>query len=189
MTTATNVPKVAVHEAPRQFSLETQCLLTLGRERGWDFAVLGQAPMPTQPVQLGDWLVVPASQDQSHIPIRAWERLHAIRAAGLQPQGFVLVHETRKSLPASTQLRRPFQWSSLTPALKTVLVVAGIILALPVLAMGVAFVLAAIAAVVTSLLALLIVPAILFAGLTGLDPILVAVTNDGYWVEIDRWDV
>jgi hypothetical protein len=29
----------------------------------------------------------------------------------------------------------------------------------------------------------------LLAGMVMLDPILVAVTEDGYWIEIDRWQV
>jgi hypothetical protein len=170
-----------IRRTPTFVSPDTQCLLTIGKQRDWDFVVLGQAPLPLQKVQLGDWLVVPADQDDSHIPIRAWERVHAIYEAGLRPKGFVLVHELPKSLPGQVETRpREF---SLSPTMKMVLTVCGIILALPVIAGG----LVLIATAVAGLLAVLFLSALLLAGLAGLDPILVAVTSDDCWIEIDRW--
>ena len=43
------------------------------------------------------------------------------------------------------------------------------------------------AVALVSLAAILVVPAILVVGAAVVDPILVAVTEDGYWIEIDRW--
>ena len=54
---------------------ETQQLLILGRVNGWEFPVLGQAPLPREHFRLGDWMVVPAHQDNSVIPQRALERV------------------------------------------------------------------------------------------------------------------
>jgi hypothetical protein len=34
---------------------------------------------------------------------------------------------------------------------------------------------------------MVLAPALLVVGAVVVDPILVAVTEDGYWVEIDRW--
>ena len=76
----------------------TKQFIELGDQIGWDFFVLGQAPFPSDPFQLGDWLVVPAHQDSSLIPPRAYERVQSIYAAGLRPKGFVVVHEAPKLL-------------------------------------------------------------------------------------------
>ncbi len=46
-----------------------------------------------------------------------------------------------------------------------------------------------VAAAVVALASVLLLPAILMIGALGVDPILVAVTEDGYWIEIDRWQV
>ena len=85
----------------RQPSQAARALLRLGRQRGWDVTVLGQAPLPAEPVRLGDWLVVPAQQDDSPMPERTQRRVQAIYASGLRPQGFVVVHEAPKLLPAT----------------------------------------------------------------------------------------
>ena len=46
---------------------------------------------------------------------------------------------------------------------------------------------AVLAVAALSLAAVMVVPALLVMGAVLLDPILVVVTEDGYWVEIDRW--
>jgi hypothetical protein len=43
-------------------SPQVQQVVTLGRQQGWNCAVLGQAPFPNEPVRLGDWLIVPAQR-------------------------------------------------------------------------------------------------------------------------------
>ncbi|MGD8457024.1 MAG: hypothetical protein PVF83_11605 [Anaerolineales bacterium] len=157
-----------------QINPETNGLITLGGRRGWDFAVLGRAPMPKKPVRLGDWLIVPAHQDSSEIPKRAMERVQTIFAEGLRPKGFVLVHEAPMLLPAPEEDEpqiaptpfSPTPTKPFIPGLASVLVV------------GVAA-LAAIASV--------ILPAALLVGAALVDPILIAVTEDDVWIEIDRW--
>ena len=169
-------------------SPETRQLVSLGQEHGWDFSVLGQAPLPSEPVRLGDWLIVPAHQDSSDIPDRAYERLQAIFTSGLRPKGFVMVHEAPKLLPAPGQEQaNRLQMSALPPKVKSTLkLVSG---ALGVLAISVVVVtgLAIIAIAALFLAGLLAVPAFLVVGAVVVDPILVAVTEDEYWVEIDRW--
>lgn len=153
-------------------------LLALSQLRGWDFEVLGQAPMPTEPVRLGDWLIIPAHQDTSPIPAGALERVQALYQAGVRPKGFVLVHEAPMLLAApKTAEPGPKPWQQVSPELKATLVQVG-----GVLAIG-ATLLAAVAAVM--------VPLILAAAASAatIDPILIAVTEDNEWVEIDRWEV
>jgi len=171
----------------RPASQETTQLISLADEHRWPFQVLGKAPMPDVPVRLGDWLLVPAQVDSSPIPQRAWERIQAIFGAGIRPQGFVLVHEAPMMLTAPDGLPsserdvaiRESQWpghSGLTEL--------GAVLGAGVAAAS------GLAALAVGALALIaaVLPITLMAGALMLDPILVAVTEDGYWVEIDRWD-
>lgn len=153
---------------------ESQGLLTLGRQRKWDFKILGQAPLPRQPIHLQDWLIVPAHQDSSHIPARALERIQAIFAMGLRPKGFVIVHEAPKLLPAPEVVEpEPVSVPTNSPGIKPWItgLLGTMAIAIPV------------AAAVTSM----IVPATLAVGAVLIDPILVAVTEDDTWIEIDRW--
>lgn len=169
-------------------SPEARRYLALGKEQGWKVGVLGRAPMPDRPVRLGDWLLVPAEQDSSHMPSRAVERARSVFAAGLRPQGFVLAHEAPRLLPGSTQAHVD-RWtlSGLPPDLKSMFSLSSGLLAL------LAIVVAVIAGLIVMALALgvaafiLALPLSLLSGVTLVDPILVAVTEDGYWIELDRW--
>ena len=169
-------------------SPEARRLVALGEERGWEFTVLGQAPMLAEPVRLGDWLLVPIEQDSSLVPARALERVRAVFAAGLRPQGFVLVHEAPMLLPAPGA-NRPgvLRLPTLSPEVRATLKAAAGTLGAVAVGVGALAGLAALAVAVLSAAALLALPALLIAGVTLVDPILVAVTEDGYWVEIDRW--
>jgi len=154
---------------------EPQSLLTLGRQRNWDFNILGQAPLPRQPIHLQDWLIVPAHQDSSLIPARALERIQVIFATGLRPKGFVIVHEAPKLLPAPETVEpEPVAVPTNPPRIKPW--ITGIL--------GATAIVTSVAAAVASM----IVPATLAVGAAlVLDPILVAVTEDDTWIEIDRW--
>src|SRR3989304_7399310 len=79
---------------------ETAKLVHYGLSHGWGLAILGQAPMLEEPVRLKEWLLVPAHEDIGQIPTRALNRVQALFAAGVRPQGFVIVHEAPMALPA-----------------------------------------------------------------------------------------
>ena len=178
------VERVALLASP-----QTRAMVELAQEWSWACPVLGQAPLPVEPVRLGDYLLVPVQQDTSQIPDRALRRVDSLFAAGHRPKGFVVVHEAPKLLPAPTEHRPgtmrmsvlPNQWK---PALK----LAGT--ALGVLGTGLAVVtgVVALAAAAVALAAVLVVPALLTVAAVVVDPILVAVTADGFWIEVDRWD-
>jgi hypothetical protein len=185
---ARSVSRSFVERVAPRVSPQTQQLVTLGREQGWNCAVLGQAPIPNEPVRLGDWLIVPAHQDSSPVPVRAIGRVQAIFAAGLRPKGFVVVHEAPMLLPAPVQdqpntLRLSVLPDQFKSGLKVVGTVLGVLATFLVAATG--LVLLAVAAV--SLAVILAVPVALMVGAAVIDPILVVVTEDGYWIEIDRW--
>jgi hypothetical protein len=178
MNTTHSLVRTEDAHTPALVGSEAHRLLTVGQEFGWEFMVLGQAPMPTQPVRLGEWLIVPAELDSSPIPERALKRVQAIYAAGLRPKGFVLVHEAPLQLAAPA--RKPFDVSEfverISPAVVDML--------------GKAVGAAALLALYGVLAAAFIVCPwpFLLIGLVMVDPILIAVTEDGDWIEIDRWN-
>lgn len=171
-------------------SPQTRQLLALGRQQGWAFNVLGQAPMPEEPARADKWLIVPAHLDSSPIPDRAIERIQAIYASGLRPKGFVVVHEAPMLLAAPQEQASGYsRLNFLTPGIKSAVQVLGYglggLAALIALFSGLLFLAAAVAA----LAGVVLLPAAAIAGAVILDPILIAVTDDDYWIEIDRWDL
>lgn len=169
-------------------SPETRGLITLGRSYGWDFAVLGCAPLPENPVRAGDWLIVPAHQDTSPLPSRTLDRIEKIYASGFRPKGFVIVHEAPLLLPAHLQEDTgEFRMTTFPPQYNNLMkVLTGAVLGLTA---GLVFLsgILLLALIAIGVLAALVAPLVLVAGAVVLDPILIAVTQDGYWVEIDRW--
>lgn len=185
LATKQQASSLDIRQNETDFQLETRQLISLGDHHGWDFRLLGKAPMPNKPMRLGDWLLVPAQEDTSPIPARSIERIQAIFAAGIRPQGFVLVHEAPMLLPASTTGQRTRQIMT-APTFPQQLLPEGfedlIRATIPVLTT-----LATIATSILAVTATSIIPATLMVGALLLDPILVAVTEDGYWIEIDHW--
>ena len=168
-------------------SREAQQLVRLGRERGWAPAVVGHAPLPSEPFRYKDWVVVPAEQDTSLVPARALQRVQDLFSAGLRPKGFVVVHEAPRLLSAPAgDTPRPLDLSPISAQLKSGLKVAGAVLGVTAAALAAVSV-AAVLVVGVLAVAALAVPALAVAAVV-VDPILIAVTEDGWWIEIDRWD-
>ena len=177
----------AGHRMPEP-SFDTKQLLSLGQQENWRFRVLGRAPMPKEPVRLGDWLLAPVQIDSSPIPARSLARIQAIFAAGIQPQGFVLVHEAPKLLPSPVVMDERLQKHSalVSPeqsALRWIGAAAGVFTIAIAAVLG--FVMVALATM--ALASIILLPAVLVMGAVVLDPILVIVTSDNYFIEIDRW--
>jgi hypothetical protein len=170
-------------------SREAAELLRIGRQMGRRFTVLGSAPMPIQPVRVGEWLVSPAELDSTMLPPRAWDCLQAVSVNYAHPLRFVVVHEAPLGLPATTgEASLPVGHPGKSPKWIGLVKVLGWITA------GLAAVtlimagLVMLAMVVTALAGVLMIPLALLIAASGLDPILVAVTEDGVWVELDRWE-
>lgn len=153
---------------------DTARLIRYGLSRGWTLAVLGQAPMLEDPVRLEEWLLVPAHEDTSQIPVRALNRVQALFAAGLRPQGFVVVHEAPRALPAGKTVEKP-----------SPLPIGNIEFDAAALNVGKAI--GALAAFATAATGIALMSG-LALGAVILDPIFIAVTQDNYWIEIDRWN-
>jgi hypothetical protein len=97
------------------------------------------------------------------------KRIQTIYTQGLRPQGFVVVHEAPMQLTGPeplTQKKSALEWEGGGKVFSKIAKVLGDLL-----------------------LGGMLLPMGLLAGLVMLDPILVAVTQDGYWIEIDRWQV
>jgi hypothetical protein len=158
-------------------SWQTRQVLTLGRKNSWNFRVLGKAELPDRPVRLQNWLIVPAQDDSSPIPKRTMERIQAIFAAGLNPKGFVVVHEAPMALgaPMEKQSTQTEYSASAKPSQPTRTTGSSSVTSL----------LAGLGAVLTAIVTVIF--PMLFFGLLALDPIVIAVMEDGSWVEIDRW--
>ena len=169
----TSITKTSVSTTLTGLPVETEQLVSFGRRHSWPFQVLGQAPMVQEPVRLGDWLLVPAQEDSSQIPDRALARIQAIFAAGLRPQGFVLVHEAPKLLKAPVETKeKPIAQPVVSASV------------LPDSTLDIATALGSGLVTVVSM----VLPMLFMVAAAALaDPILVAVTEDGYWIEIDRW--
>jgi len=158
-----------------QISPETRQIFSLGEQKGWDFNLLGQAQLPQEPVHLDQWLIVPASQDSSEIPSRSYQRIQALFANGIRPKGFVVVHEAPRLLRAPKIVPQPTYQERFYPEIEK-----------PQSVTNPTDVLASI--VSSALLGTFVtILGTLFLGLAMIDPIVVAVMEDGCWVEIDRW--
>ena len=161
---------------------QVQQFLALAEDNGWPIQVLGQAPLPTMPLRVGNWLLVPAQQDTSLIPARTYQRIQSIYAQGLRPKGFVVVHEAPLLLKAHT--------AKVSPQTKTNPIPKPILKMIGAAAMGLGALTGAIAVVSVLVLGcVLLLPVVMVAGGILIDPILVAVTEDDYWIEIDRWSL
>ena len=167
---------------PNPLSTQSGQILSLGRRNGWGFQHLGYAELPEHPVRLQDWLIVPASQDTTPVPPRTLERIQAIYLSGFRPKGFVVVHEA----PKTFQAPRPEQssWRLLpAPAVNQSVPNTG-----STSSVSNSGAVADSFGSFFSILTTMLFP-MLFIGLLALDPIVVAVMDDGSWIEIDRWDV
>ncbi len=158
-------------------------LLALGERNGWPFQYLGQAPIPTNPIRAGNWLLMPAQQDNSRIPTRTYQRIQAIYAQGLRPKGFVVVHEAPMQLTAP----KTKEISQIEPRSKT----KSYLKVIGAAALGIGAVAGAAVALVSVLVigGVLLFPVAMVAGAILIDPILIAVTEDDHWIEIDRWSI
>jgi hypothetical protein len=166
-------------------SRDARELLGLGRRLTWDVQPLGRGPLLRQSVFVGGWWLVPVAEDKTRIPRRALERVTAIYAAGLRPKGFIVAHEAPAALRSPTEGHRLGQspqevFDQLKQTLSRLVVVDWVR----------GFSLEALRTWADVLL-MAAKGILIFSGtvlsLALVDPILIAVTEDDYWVEIDRW--
>ncbi len=170
-----------------QLSVGSQAkdLVSFGQSRGWQFPVLGIAPMPERPVSTNSWLISPAHLDSTALPTRSQQRVKAIYEAGMNPKGWIVVHEAPKQLLATNQTNQNSNMKVISArtqqAIKKALKITGTVMGATALASG--------AVVLLAGAMLVILPALLISTAVLIDPILIAVTEDNVWIEIDRWNL
>jgi hypothetical protein len=158
-------------------------LLEFCRSEGWDAKILGNAPLPEHPYRLGTWLIIPSHLDTNPMPERAMERIQTLFENGHRPKGFFIIHEAPKELAPTIQKPEIPKTDKISPEFKAKLRSA---LSVSGKALGGVAVLAG--SLTLGLIAILVaLPVIVLGAAIVIDPILVAVTEDNTWVEIDRW--
>jgi hypothetical protein len=148
------------------------------------------AEVPDKPTRVGDWMVYRPTKEE--LPTRAKQRVMEMLEAGIRPVDLVLYHEIKE--PGFIEARlspavkatgsRLATWASQDVPVMTEkawevtkkhgptllgMVVAGIAVVATLLLVGLAYTALAVVSAIVS------------------DPVLVIVTEDGYWIEIDRW--
>ncbi len=173
----------------RLTSPQARAVLELSDREYWNARVLWRAPIPRSPIRARDWLFVPLEADGSPIPDKALKRVRTMYEAGIRPQGFVIIHEAPPYLKAGRGAAQQdaeqvqVQHPAVEPTMAAGLAAAAILLIIVPLAAKV------IVGAVAALAAAIAVPAAT-AGIAAavlVDPMLVAVTEDNYWIVIDEW--
>jgi len=159
-------------------SPQAKQLLTLGEENHWPTQILGRAPMLEEPLRVREWVLMPALLDSTPLPDHAMERIHAVYEVGIRPQGFVIVHEAPLEIEAPQPVVEQKTNSDLLKKIGGAALGAGLLSGSIVALAGIAI-----------LGGILIAPIGMLGAAVVLDPILVVVTTDNYWIEIDRWDI
>ena len=154
--------------------VKTEELIELGKSLNWKVHVLGKAPVPVEPIPHGDWLLVPYDLDVNQKPESVSRKIKAISDAGLKPRAYVILHEIPKD--KSKLMGEASQVASPVPQIKEIPnphipqpqeapkrrsrnPFGSILSWIP----------------------------IFFLALFLIDPILVAITEDYTWVELERW--
>jgi hypothetical protein len=139
--------------------------------------VLGQSMALPIPQRVADWWLEPLTPT-TVLPPRARRLLQAILAAGVVLRAVVVFHELPASSPArfSALRRHAVTLARALPPMATAMERSSLRL-LPVLGW----------LLIAVMRALLCGLAAVVAALVLVDPCLVVVTEDGWWLEVDRW--
>lgn len=184
-----HVMESVCQRSARQTSPQARVVLEISDREDWNARVLWRAPIPRSPVRARDWLFVPLEADGSPIPDRALKRVRAMYEAGIRPQGFVIIHEAPPYLKAGTRTMplptEPIVDQRTTSATSLITGLAAGALLLIVVPLAAALIVGVLIALATAIV--VPVAAVGIASAVLIDPMLVAVTDDGYWIVIDQW--
>lgn len=176
-------------------------LATLRRDSGGSLTSLQQLPFTTTiigrsraeivPQRVGSWWLEPVV-DEAQLPSRAHQRLEAVRRSGLPIKAVVLFHELPTVNPSSngTIVRasgRVRTWLEQELPVRAAQLRARAYQLAPIVGWAARAVIGLTMTVLTvgAVAVMAISLGVLSAVLT--DPCLVVVTEDGCWIEIDRW--
>ena len=126
----------------------------------WQPKVVGYGRMISSPITKNGWRIVPYNQDNSNIPYDALKRMQDLYKRDYKIVGLLIAHEIVEEPPVEVP-----QGDDSSDVLEGILKVAGIIIG----GLLFLFVAAAVSVVCSG------------------DPVLIAVLEDGRWVEVIRW--
>lgn len=176
---------------------EAMQLMTLEQDPFWKPVYMGQAPIPQQPVRIGDWLVSRSIHDTSPLPLPVQRHVEGIYAAGIRPKDWLIAHEIVQQLKSPEPVPQPQlpdfsgQWRTAVAGARKVADKAA----------PVAWEVTKAAAKVTagliaaSAVCMVTVAGIALMSLATVDPLLIAVmdadgdSNGDHWILVDAWDL
>lgn len=186
MKGVTTIPKEKEVNKVTQVTIRTTgqqqvALAQVEQEIGFTLPIVGRSQAPIFPQQVGKWWMEPVTS-QTVLPPRARQRLQAVLRSGIRIKAIVLFHEIPSAPPRATAWQR---MRDAAPAVgKHLLIAVGALLTGMVALLAVAAVAALLLAIGS---ALLVLGALALIGQSGVDPCLVVVTEEGDWLEVDRW--
>ncbi|MBN1536195.1 MAG: hypothetical protein JW908_05640 [Anaerolineales bacterium] len=128
-----------------------------------DYEVIGKGRLPTEPMQIGDWWVVPAHVYNSTIPPEAIGKVFDLINQGVRLRGLLVADDIRKTKP---QEKNEHENEANQVGDRIFGIIAGIAGAVGMLALGMIWLLGSVVAY---------------------DPMLIAVLEDGRWICIHSW--
>jgi hypothetical protein len=166
-----------------------QQLETVSRQQRWElFKVLSpDAPMVRQSfTDKSGWTFHPyrdANLDLTHFPTRARERVAQVRSMNLPIQGWIVIEEPKPLLGNRKAYLTPQQIKLVRSVLIGTAVMVG--------AIALAVVAVVVVLAIIQALAALVILGLFFAGLAGVDPVLVVAIGDDpdhcVFVQVDAW--
>jgi len=160
---------------------DTDKVLALAKKHRWEeVRVCGKGPMLTKPTVEDGWTLIPISQDNSTIPITAWQRVRTIKAAGIPYKGLIIGHEPQPEFNGREQPSTQVNFGKLILILTAIAAVPVVVVA------GLAIMAAMLIGAVILAIPLLILAAPL--ALLGVDPSMIMVMEDGTYIEIYWWN-
>lgn len=144
-------------------SNEARKAVVIGLQSHWQFRVVGNGTLPSNPVYKNEWWFEPLTTQA--IPEEGKARLEALRRSGIRFQGVVVAHEAPRLLTTEKKVEKKPDFK-ISPSTDILTVLGS-------LASGIA----AFSLFVFSL----------FFQAILIDPALIVVLEDGTWVEVMTW--
>lgn len=174
---------------------QAETVLKVGDDYRWEFRLMGKGPALSDTWIIPGWQIVAVdTNNPTSYPASTLEKVQAVNKAGVLPKKWLIANEYLHLLSGSATARSPWQrWrrqlieATTTPSKTVVQVIYGAVLValLSLIFLPILFSLLVVALLVVAL----VIGAVVVGGAADFDhPVLVAVTDDNFWVEVDRWE-
>lgn len=147
----------------------------VAQEHHWGIRNLGKGEVLKETVFQDGWWYEPMGESTMH-PLAA-QRMEVIKQSGVSYQGFIVAHETTFLLNAPAKQEVKTDWGALakTVGKPALVVVGGVVVAL------------AVVGLLMAVLPMFAVLLVFLVPMSGVDPALIVVLQDGTMVEVARW--